>query len=125
MILVKLQVPDPVIKKYYTTAALKDRLTKQLSSTLETNGNSENTVYKYHEYAKKLLYKINIFKPIPIFEISIVDLSQELIKEFQMLHDETLNEIVIDAISRLYECVDFDYYRTSEIRGKIKWRFVK
>ena len=68
--LVKLQITDPVInkKRYYTTAALKDELTKQLSSTLEANNNSENndenTVYKYHTYAKKLLYRINLAKPV-------------------------------------------------------------
>ena len=75
--LVKLQITDPVInkKRYYTIAALKDELIKQLSSMLETSGNTENndenTVYKYHIYAKKLLYRINLAKPVPIFEISI------------------------------------------------------
>ena len=116
-------------KRYYTTAALKDALTKQLSSMLETRGNcennDENTVYKYHKYAQKLLYEINLLKPTPVFEISIADLSQELIQELQMLHEEILNEVVIDAISRLYESVNFDYFHTVEIRGKIKWVFVK
>ena len=130
-VLVKLQITDPVInkKKYYTTAALKDELTKQLSSRLETFGNSENndenTVYKYRKYAKKLLYEINLLKPTPVFEISVSDLSQELVQELQMLHEEILNEIIIDVISRLYESVNFDYFHTVEIRGKIKWRFVK
>ena len=107
--LVKLQITDPVInkKRYYTTAALKDELTKQLSSTtLEIQANSKNndinTVYKYHKYAQKLLYEINLLKPTPVFEISIADLSQELVQELQMLHEEILNEVVIDAISRLY-----------------------
>jgi hypothetical protein len=58
-------------------------------------------------------------------EISIADLSQELIHELQMLHEEILNEVVIDAISRLYESVNFDYFYTAEIRGKMKWRFIK
>jgi len=126
-----LQITDPVInkKKYYTTAALKDELTKQLSSTLEANSNSENndenTVYKYHKYAQKLLYEINLLKPTPVFEISLADLSQELIQELQMLHEEILNEVVIDAISRIYESVNFDYVHTAEIRGKIRWVFVK
>ena len=94
--LVKLQITDPVInkKKYYTTAALKDELTKQLSSMLETSGNTENhdenTVYKYRKYAKKLLYEINLLKPSPVFEISLADLSQELIQELQMLHRRNL-----------------------------------
>ena len=127
--MIKLQISDPENKKYYTTAALKDELTKQLSSKLETFGNSENkdenTVYKYHKYAKKLLYEINLAKPIPIFEISVTDLSQELVQELQMIYEEILNEVVIDAISRLYESVNFDYFHTAEIRGKIKWRFVK
>ena len=129
--LVKLQIADPIInkKRYYTIAALKDELTKQLSSTLETRGNcennDENTVYKYHNYAQKLLYEINLLKPIPVFEISIADLSQELVQELQILHEETLNEVIIDAISRLYESVNFDYFHTVEIRGKIKWVFVK
>jgi hypothetical protein len=127
-VLLKLQIADPVInkKKYYTTAALKDELTKQLSSRLETSGNTENndenTVYKYHKYAQKLLYEINL---LTIFEINVSDLSQELVQELQMLHEEILNEIIIDAISRLYESVNFDYFHTVEIRGKIKWRFVK
>ena len=128
--LVNLQQADSKIeKRYYTTTALKDELTKQLSSMLETTGNiennDENTVYKYHKYSQKLLYEINLLKPSPVFEISIADLSQELIQELQMLHEEILNEVVIDAISRLYESVNFDYFHTVEIRGKIKWRFVK
>lgn len=129
--LVKLQITDPVInkKRYYTIAALKDELIKQLSSMLETSGNTENndenTIYKYHIYAKKLLYRINLAKPVPIFEISIADLSQEIVQELQELDQETLNEVVIDAISRLYESVNFDYFHTTEIRGKIKWGFVK
>ena len=127
--MIKLQISDPENKKYYTTAALKDELTKQLSSKLETFGNSENndenTVYKYRKYAKKLLYEINLAKPSPVFEISLADLSQELIQELQMLHEEILNEVIIDAISRLYESVNFKRFRESRIISKIKWRFVK
>ena len=63
---IKLQITDPVInkKRYYTTAALKDELTKQLSSMLETSGNTENNdentftniVNMQRNYFMKLIY---------------------------------------------------------------------
>ena len=128
--LVKLQITDPVIykKKYYTTSALKDELTRTLSSAAEYNINQQSNHieidYKYYRYAHKLLYTINLAKPIPTFEINISDLSRELKQELQELNHETLSEVVIDTISRLYEGINSDYFHTNGIRGKIKWRFI-
>ena len=51
-------------KKYYTTAALKDELTRTLSSAAEYNINLQSNHieidYKYYRYAQKLLYLTSI-----------------------------------------------------------------
>ena len=130
--MIKLQTLDnpPISKKlrYFTTAALKDELTRQLSSAAVYNVNPDilhiEINYKYHEYAHKLLHYINLTKPVSVFEIKLSDLSQELVHELQLLHPETLNEVIIDAISRLYESIDFKYFHESGVRGKIRWKFV-
>jgi hypothetical protein len=125
----KLQVSNIIIKKkHYTIAALKDELTRTLSSAAEYNINQQSNHieidYKYYRYAHKLLYTINLAKPIPTFEINISDLSRELKQELQELNRESLTDVVIDTISRLYEGVNSDYFHTTGIRGKIKWRFI-
>jgi hypothetical protein len=118
-------------KKYYTIAALKDELALQLSTAANYKINSEinhiEIEYKYHHYAQKLLGLTSISKieDISEFEIKLSDLSQILKEELEILDKETLNEVVVDAICRLYESVNFKQFRESRIISKIRWRFVK
>lgn len=127
---VKLQTSESEIeKRYYTTAALKDELAIRLSSTAEYHidpkfGHIEID-YKYYAYARKLLYLTGIsINEFPVFEIQLLDISKEVQFELEQLDDETLNEVVVDAISRLYESINFRYFHTSSIGGKIRWKFV-
>lgn len=130
--MVKLQVSSLGIKKkYYTIAALKDELALQLSTAADHKIDYETKhieiKYKYHHYAQKLLGLTSISKieDIPNFEIKLSDLSPILKQELENLEKETLNEVVIDAICRLYESVSFKRFRESRIISKIRWRFVK
>ena len=131
--LAKLQISDPGInkKRYYTTAALKDELALQLSTTadykIDSKTNHIEIKYKYHHYAQKLLGLTSIGKieDIHDFEIKLSDLSPILKQELENLDNETLNEVVVDAISRHYESINFKRFRESRIISKIRWRFIK
>ena len=118
-------------KRYYTTAALKDELALQLSTAANYKIDSETKrieiKYKYHHYAQKLLCLTSISKieDVSDFEIELSDLSPILKQELENLDKETLNEVVIDAICRIYESVSFKLFRESRIISKIRWRFVK
>lgn len=128
----EIQQPSKNEKRKFTTAALKDELTKQLSSKIEIVGNPEtldiDIRFKYHVLAGKLLYRINLARPVPVFEINLSDLSLELVAGLEELvvgdDDSALDDIAKDAISRMYESVNSDYFHTSGVRGKIRWRFV-
>lgn len=128
-----MQIADSVIniKRYYTSAALKDEFALQLSTAADYKIDSETNhieiKYKYHHYAQKLLDLTSISKieDIPEFEIKLSDLSPILKQELENLDKETLNEVVVDAISRLYESINFKRFRESRIIGKIRWRFVE
>jgi hypothetical protein len=132
-VLVKLQITDPVTnkKRYYTFAALKDELTLQLSTAADYKVDPETNhieiKYKYHNYAQKLLGLTSISKieNIPEFEIKLSDLSPILKQELENLEKETLKELVVDAICRCYESINFKQFRESRIISKIRWRFVK
>ena len=118
-------------KRYYTIAALKDELALQLSTAANYKIDYETKhieiKYKYHHYAQKLLCLTSISKieDVSDFEIKLYDLSPILKQELENLDKETLNEVVVDAICRLYESINFKQFRENRIKGKIRWRFVK
>jgi hypothetical protein len=124
-----LQVSNIVIKKrHYTIAALKDELTRTLSSAAEYNVNEQSKHieidYKYYRYARQLLYLTSLAKEIPVFEIRQSDIPMELKNELERLDEETLDEVIVDSICRLYESVNFKHFHESGVRGKIKWRIL-
>jgi hypothetical protein len=96
----------------YTTAAIEDELVKQL-----------HCKRKYLEQAERLIYRINIFNPLPVFVISERDISRALANALDGLGSITMKSVITHAVRRLYESVDFDYYHTSGIYGKVKWGF--
>jgi len=48
----------------------------------------------------------------------------ELQNELEGLDEETLDEVIVDSICRLYESVNFKHFHESGVRGKIKWRIL-
>lgn len=119
-------------KRYWTVSAIKDRFALELSSAadynIDLNTGHIEIKHKYFEYARRNLYLTNLareVKYIPIFEIKKSDLSSELVDELAELDNKTLNVIIIDGISNLYESINFEFFHINAIRGKIRWVIVE
>jgi hypothetical protein len=65
---------------------------------------------KYEELAKKLIYRIPIYRPPPPFVINKADLSARLLIELKAYHEVARNEILKDAVGRIFENIDERYY---------------
>lgn len=123
-----------VERLYYhlTTKALEDELLYVLSSKTECDviidENGEWFIHPFHPYinqAEGLLYKINVYQPLPKYVIFPRDISEGLAKELENLGKVKMNQVITNAVRRLYESVDPDYYHTNGIYGKVKWEIAK
>lgn len=106
-------------------AAIEDELVEGISS-YNTSEIFENTIYiKWHylDQAEALIYRINVYDPLPEFVIFTEDIPQQLIKELNNLGKNTMKKVVTNAVRRIYESVDPDYFHTNGIFGKVRWRF--
>jgi len=117
---------------HYTAAALEDELAHLLSSnrqcdvTLDEKGRSHiNIFHPYQNQAEGLIYKINVYDPLPEFVIWEQDIPLGLAKALEQLGNVTMKHIITNAIRKLYESVDPTYYHTNGIYGKVKWRISK
>ncbi len=116
--------------------ALKDKLVYQLSSTVKMNWNTLQITNKYHEKAKSVLYRINLYdfsavdistcQSEGIFVINKSDLSPTLCDELEQLKSSdprAFDEIVTEAIQTLLEGVNKRYYHVAGLPYKVTWRF--
>lgn len=113
---------------HYTPAALEDEFVRLLSSNstadVVEDEDGKKHIYVFHPYlqqAEHLLYKINLYQPLPKFVIYPEDIPQGLTKELEGLGKVKMNKVITNVVRRLYESVDFDYYHTNGIYGKVKW----
>ncbi len=116
----------------YTPAVLEDELTFLLSSKNECDKildeEGQLHIHVFHPYlnqAEGLIYKINIYRPKPKFVIWEGDIPLGLAKALEQLGKVTMKRVITDAVRRLYESADPEYYHTNGIHGKVKWRFGK
>jgi hypothetical protein len=114
----------------YTAAALVDVLIFYLLSKNDCEilkdeiGHDQILVYNpYLNQAEGLLYKINLYDPLPEFVIWESDIPYDLALELSRLGHVTMKRVITDAVRRIYESVDPEYYHTNGIHGKVKWRF--
>lgn len=119
---------------HLTLSALEDELVRLLSSKCiaevveQEEGDGSQWIYIFHPYlqqAEHLLYKINVYQPLPKFVITPEDIPEGLAKELEELGKVEMNKVITNAVRRLYESVDFDYYHTNGIYGKVKWETTK
>jgi hypothetical protein len=104
----------------WTIERTKDELYLQLIS-LKINGER-----KYEKQVSDLIYKIPKYRPTPYFIINQSDLSGPLIKELRRLSNKSLDKIVKDTISSIYESIDKKYFLLCiKKRGLIRWRIVQ
>ena len=113
----------------FTNSAIEDDLTFLLSSKCEYQIDAENKTiilkHKYLDYAERFLYSINVLKPIPKFEISILDIPQKLQDRFSNLDKKSVNSILTNVVRNILESVDHVYYHSNGIYGKAQWRVVQ
>jgi hypothetical protein len=112
-----------------TTEALVDKLFLCLAGAKETiivkeNCNKEITVRKYYRQSRELLKWIPIAGADSPFIIYLSDLTPQIKQEFDELEVTTVRYILTQAVSRLFENLDFEYYHLSTAR-KIKVRLEK
>ena len=100
----------------HTPAALEDELHYLLSSKddcdviLDEDGHWH--IHVFHPYlyqAEGLIYKINVYDPLPEFVIWEDDIPQGLAIELERLGNVTMKRIITNAVLRLYESVNPEY----------------
>jgi hypothetical protein len=123
-----LQEKDGQEEDQWTTERLVDELLINLARTTEIITIKENgrsiPVKKYYRQARALMKWIPIGRPSPEFVINIGDLTPKVRKEIESIisYHETLQYVLIQAVGRIFENLDFEYYHLS-IARKIKVKF--
>ncbi|MPZ05031.1 MAG: hypothetical protein GEU26_01195 [Nitrososphaeraceae archaeon] len=114
----------------YTPAALEDKLVELLSSKNDSDvilDEDENWyIHVFHPYlnqAEGLIYSINVFDPLPKFVIWSEDIPLGLAEALKQLGKVKMKCIITNAVRRIYESINPEYYHKNGIYGKIKWRF--
>ena len=122
---------------YSSRSALKDELTYQLSSAVKMNLKTLDIIDKYHEQAKSVLYRINLYdfsaidiaadESKGIFVINTSDLSPTLCNELEQLRGsdpKAFDEVVTEAVQTILEGINKRYYHIAGLPYKVTWRFV-
>jgi hypothetical protein len=121
---------------YYncTPSKLEDELVLLLSSKNDAQVVEDDEIdgqiqicfhHPYLNQAEGLIYKINIYYPLPEFVIWTEDIPEGLVRALKSLGKVMMKHVITDAIRRIYESVDPEYFHTNGIYGKVRWRFGK
>jgi hypothetical protein len=116
--------------------ALKDELVYQLSSAAKMDLKIFEIVDKYHERAKAVLYRINLYDlsaidtattdSKAIFVINTSDITEGLYFELKQLKESDpkgFDELVTEAVQTLLEGINNRYYHIAGLPYKVIWRF--
>jgi hypothetical protein len=127
----ELYPPDSNISPELTTAAIQQvsemqwttqRLIDELFLCLmRAKGEADSTKRKYEEQAKYLIYRIRLHRPPPYFIVNIKDLSHKIKEELASLEEKSLNNVMNEAIGRIFEQIDERYYLLS-VKRLLKWK---
>jgi hypothetical protein len=110
-------------KEYWTTECLIDQLFLNLCSSRQTITNDKGrtiTVRKYYRQARELMKWIPIAKlSSNEFVIYISDLTPTVRKEIESIANspKILRYILTQAVGRIFENLDFEYYHLSVARN--------
>jgi hypothetical protein len=99
----------------WTTCRLSDELYLDLMRVRNCKGTR-----KYEVEARQLIYKIPVYKPAPLFIISLADLNDKIKFELSSLDSEPLNEVIKESVSRIFENIDERYFLLS-VKKLLKW----
>lgn len=115
---------------WYTESALEDEIVYLLLSNIECeiliDEVRQEHILVFHPYinqAEHLLYQTNIKDPVPPFVIWENDIPLDLAVELRRLGKVAMKKVITNAVRRIYETVDPEYYHKNGIHGKVKWRF--
>ncbi|MDR4512336.1 MAG: hypothetical protein MRJ93_11610 [Nitrososphaeraceae archaeon] len=122
-------------KQVWSLSKIEEELVLHLNSfayseKIDDTENGNQIIRITHPYqlkAQYFLYRINISYPIPVFEIHESLLHPKLRQELIDLNKIGLydfNKVITNAVKRLYESIDYEYFHTSGVAGKIYWRIV-
>jgi hypothetical protein len=118
-------------KLRYTEVALAEELTFRLSSfnACHVEEDLDNNMYirihhPYLQQAEANLYKCNIYEYPPQFVIFKDDLPKWLVDALAALDKVAMKRIITDAVRRIYESVDPEYFHMNGIYGKVNWTVV-
>jgi len=108
--------------EFWTIECFVDELLFDLIRVKETvyNEGKEIHVRKYYKQARDLFKWIPIARPSPVFMIYISDLTPELkaqLKELIAKSPDSLPYILTQAVGRIFENLDFQYYHMSIARN--------
>jgi hypothetical protein len=110
-------------EEIWTTERIVDEVFLNLAGKTEYVTIEENDrsipVKKYYRQARKLMKWIPIAKPSPEFVINISDLTPKVRKEIESIsaYRDTLQYVLTQAVGRIFENLDFEYYHLSIARN--------
>jgi hypothetical protein len=103
----------------WTVESLVDELFLNLSGTkaIVTNDKGKTiTIRKYYSQARQLIRWIPVVRlPSNEFVINICDLAPQVIRQIESVIDSprTLQYVLTQAVGRIFENLDFEYYHIS------------
>jgi hypothetical protein len=113
-----------------TLARLTDELTLRLSSYCDCTifHDTENREYllvhrPYQDRADRIVHRVHVYEKTPIFVINEKHLPQALIYELKKLGPHDMDIVITEAVRRIYESADFDYFHKNGVNSKIVWGF--
>lgn len=110
---------------WFSTGALEDKLVEIISSynTADIDEDGIHLKWHYIDQAEALIYRINVYDPLPEFVIFTSDMPEWLLEALSGLGKAAMKRIITNAVRRIYESVDPVYFHTNGIYGKVRWRF--
>ncbi len=76
---------------------------------------------KYERQAEFILYRINVYRPPPVFILYKDDISEQLKAELDSLHDETLDDVMRECIYDLMDELNTSEFKPTVRRRDIRW----
>jgi hypothetical protein len=110
-------------QELWTTEYLVDQLFLCLARTKEYVATNKNDVTvpvkKYYSQARRLMKWIPIARPAPEFVINISNLTPKTKSEIASISQTptTLQYVLTQAVGRIFENIDFEYYHLSLARN--------
>ena len=114
----------------WTMSALVDELTFNLCifATYEIDLVTKHIIFnhKYIDSGRQNLFYVNIVEDPSkiVFKIDRRDLKPKIISELAELDSESRNTVITEAVARVYESINYQYFHKNGIHGKIRWELV-